>query len=217
MAESIAAHDITGLILAGGRGSRMGGIDKGLQRFGPWTLVENALARLRSSGAVGTIAVNANRNLPEYARLGVSVWPDCVEGYAGPLAGFLTGLRGCQTPWMLTVPCDTPLFPKDIVLRLATELVRRGGELAMAASPQATVTGVKTVAQPVFCLIRTSLQDDLAEFIETGGRKVEAWCARHRPVMVAFDRPGDDPQAFVNINTLDELALLVNATQNSHL
>ncbi|GAO22237.1 molybdopterin-guanine dinucleotide biosynthesis protein A [Alicycliphilus sp. B1] len=105
----IDTHDITGLILAGGRGSRMGGVDKGLQNFRGMPLALHALMRL--SPQVGSVMINANRNLSAYESFGMPVWPDGLADYAGPLAGFLCGLERCETPWLLTVPCDTPLFP----------------------------------------------------------------------------------------------------------
>ena len=106
----IEPQDITGLILAGGRGSRMGGVDKGLQTFNGMPLALHTLTRLQMGGGVGQTMINANRNLAAYESFGVPVWPDGLADYAGPLAGFLTGLERCETPWLVTVPCDTPLF-----------------------------------------------------------------------------------------------------------
>ena len=108
--------DVTGLILAGGRGSRMGGVDKGLQNFNGMPLALHTLLRLQPQ--VGEVMINANRNLAAYESFGVPVWPDVLADYAGPLAGFLTGLERCETRWLVTVPCDTPLFPLDLVERL---------------------------------------------------------------------------------------------------
>ena len=104
----IPPSDITGLILAGGRGSRMGGVDKGLQNFNGVPLALHALTRLQQGGGVGTILINANRNIATYESFGATVWPDGLADYAGPLAGFLTGLEHCQTPYFVTVPCDSP-------------------------------------------------------------------------------------------------------------
>ena len=113
------APAITGLILAGGRGSRMGGVDKGLQNFRGQSLAQQTLVRLQQQSLPPQdILINANRNLAAYQSLGVPVWPDSLDGFAGPLAGFLTGLEHCQTPLLLTVPCDSPLFPLDLVQRL---------------------------------------------------------------------------------------------------
>src|SRR5947199_3145619 len=128
----IPRQDITGLILAGGRGSRMGGVDKGLQNHRGVPLALHALMRLAPQ--VGELMINANRNLAAYESFGVPVWPDSLADYAGPLAGFLTGLEHCETPYMVTVPCDTPLFPQDLVARLAEALEREDAEIAIAAA-----------------------------------------------------------------------------------
>src|SRR5690606_11557876 len=113
--------DITGLILAGGRGSRMGGIDKGLQNYQGMPMAMHALLRL--SPQVGQAMVNANRNLGAYEAMGVPVWPDNLPDFAGPLAGLAVGLERCETPYLATVPCDCPRFPLDLVERLAQGLV----------------------------------------------------------------------------------------------
>jgi molybdopterin-guanine dinucleotide biosynthesis protein A len=197
---------ITGLILAGGRGSRMGGIDKGLQNFHGLPLALQTLMRLQlQSLPLQEVLINANRNLAAYESLGVPVWPDSIDGFAGPLAGFQTGLERCETPLMLTVPCDTPLFPLDLVERLATAMTEQDADLAMAAAPEADGT-VRT--QPVFCLLKTELLESLVKFTQGGGRKIDAWTAQHRCAIVPFDLPGDNPQAFANANTLAELQQL---------
>lgn len=197
---------ITGLILAGGRGSRMGGSDKGLQNFHGLPLALQTLMRLQlQSWPLQEVLINANRNLAAYESLGVPVWPDSIDGFAGPLAGFQTGLERCETPLMLTVPCDTPLFPLDLVERLATAMTEQDADLAMAAAPEADGT-VRT--QPVFCLLKTELLESLVKFTQGGGRKIDAWTAQHRCAIVPFDLPGDNPQAFANANTLAELQQL---------
>lgn len=199
--------DITGLVLAGGRGSRMGGADKGLQNFHGTPLALNALMRLQmqEGGLVGDLMVNANRNLSAYEAFGAPVWPDTLDDFAGPLAGFLTGLERCETPWLLTVPCDSPRFPLDLAQRLATAFVASDTEIAMAAARE---DDGQWRAQPVFCLMKVDLLESLAEFTRGGGRKIDRWTAQHRTVVVPFDRPGDDPLAFANANTLDELHAL---------
>ena len=116
---TIAREDITGIVLAGGRGSRMGGVDKGLQNHKGVPLALHALLRLQPQ--VGESMVNANRNLAAYESFGVPVWPDAQTDYAGPLSGFLAGLEQCGTRWLATVPCDSPLFPTDLVQRLGEE------------------------------------------------------------------------------------------------
>ena len=197
---------ITGLILAGGRGSRMGGVDKGLQNFRGMPLALQTLMRLQlQSLPLQEILINANRNLAAYKSLGVLVWPDSIEGFAGPLAGFLTGLERCETPLLLTVPCDTPLFPLDLVERLCMAIHEQDADLAMAAAPEADGT---VRAQPVFCLLKTELLESLVKFTQCGGRKIDAWTAQHRCAIVPFDLPSDSQHAFANANTLTELQQL---------
>jgi molybdopterin-guanine dinucleotide biosynthesis protein A len=206
---SIDASEITGLVLAGGRGSRMGGIDKGLQNFNGTPLAMHALMRLHMQ--VGEVMVNANRNLSAYESFGAPVWPDVLADYAGPLAGFLTGLERCETPYLLTVPCDTPLFPLDLASRLGEALLADDAEIAMVSAPEiaAEADGASALRpQPVFCLLRATLLESLVRFTQDGGRKIDKWTAQHRTVLVPFDRPGDAPDAFFNANTLIELHAL---------
>lgn len=203
----IAPQDITGLVLAGGQGTRMGGIDKGLQALDGTPLALLALRRL--SPQVGALLVNANRNIAAYEAFGAPVCPDTVPGFAGPLAGFLAGLEHCHTPWLLTVPCDTPRFPADLAARLATAAAAQDAEIAMALAPDGEGPApARLRPQPVFCLLHASLHESLAHFIATGGRKAGAWTAQHRCAQVPFDLPGDDPRAFFNANTFDELRQL---------
>jgi len=210
--ESIEPEQITALILAGGRGSRMGGADKGLQNFNGLPLALHALTRLQMSGSVAQIMINANRNLAAYESFGVPVWPDVLGDYAGPLAGFLTGLERCETPFMVTVPCDTPLLPLDLVPRLAQALLAQDADIAMASAPEIDSQGRRQIySQPVFCLMRVSLLESLQEFTQTGGRKIGAWTALHKTVLVPFDLPTDDARAFCNANSLSELRQLENA------
>jgi molybdenum cofactor guanylyltransferase len=200
------APAITGLILAGGRGTRMGGIDKGLQNFRGLPLALQTLMRLQlQSLPLQEILINANRNLSAYESLGVPVWPDSIDGFAGPLAGFLTGLERCETPLLMTVPCDTPLFPLDLVERLVQAMQDQDADMAMAAATEAD-GAVRT--QPVFCLLKIDLLESLVKFTQGGGRKIDAWTAQHRCAIVPFDLPGDSPQAFANANTLAELQQL---------
>ena len=194
----IDKNDITGLILAGGRGSRMGGVDKGLQNHHGVPLAMHALMRL--SPQVGEILINANRNLGAYESMGVPVWPDTLSDYAGPLAGFLTGLERCETPYLVTVPCDSPLFPTDLVARLAQALEAADAEIAMAA----TLEDGTLQVQPVFCLMKSEVLESLVRFTQSGQRKIDKWTATLRCVEVPFD----DAQAFANANTPDELKAL---------
>lgn len=198
----IDISDITGVILAGGRGSRMGGVDKGLQNFNGVPLALHT--QLRLSPQVGELLINANRNLAAYESFGVPVWPDAANlgDFAGPLAGFVTALERCETPYMLTVPCDTPLFPHDLVARLAHALEADNADIAMAAARE---EDGQLRPQPVFCLMRSNLLESVVRFTHGGGRKIDAWTSQHKTSLVAFDLPGDDPKAFFNANTLAEL------------
>ena len=207
----IDTQDITGLILAGGRGSRMGGVDKGLQAFRGVPLALHTLLRLQMQ--VGAAMVNANCNLAAYESFGVPVWPDADSDYAGPLSGFLTGLERCETPWLLTVPCDTPLFPLDLAQRLALAADDANADIAMAAAPETGKDGnLQVRPQPVFCLLRVDLLESLVHFTQGGGRKIDAWTGQQRCITVPFDAPGDDPSAFFNANTLAELHALESRT-----
>lgn len=198
----IAPDELTGLVLAGGRGSRMGGVDKGLQNHHGIPLALHALLRLQPQ--VGHTMVNANRNLAAYEAFGVPVWPDALPAgmasFPGPLAGFLAGLEHCETPYLVTVPCDTPNFPVDLVARLGRALLAEGAEIAIAA----TVEDGRLQPQPVFCLMRASLAASLAAFVQGGQRRIDRWTAGHRCATVVFD----DAAAFANANTPDELRRL---------
>ena len=199
-------EEISGLVLAGGRGMRMGGLDKGLQPFLGVPLAQRALRRLGPQ--VGPLLLNANRHLPDYAAFGFPVVSDAPAegtGFAGPLAGMLAGLRACSTPFLVCVPCDTPHFPLDLVARLAAGLARDQADIAMAAAPEQDVPLRLLRPQPVFCLVRRALAENLAAFIAAGGRRVGAWTAQHATVLVPFALDGDDPAAFANANTLDDL------------
>lgn len=203
----MTAATVTGLVLAGGRGVRMGGADKGLQTFNGTPLALNALLRLQmqTGDRLAGVMVNANRNLSAYEAFGAPVWPDTLDGFAGPLAGFLTGLEQCDTPYLLTVPCDSPRFPLDLLERLAQALEAEQADIAMVAAPEADG---QLRPQPVFCLLKVDLLESLLRFTQAGGRKIDAWTAQHATVTVPFNHPGDDPLAFANANTLEELRAL---------
>ena len=211
----IDSSQISGMVLAGGQGSRMGGLDKGLQAFDGKPLALNALRRLLPQ--VGSVYMNANRNLEVYASFGVPVWPDSpgtanTEDFAGPLAGFLTGLSHCDTPYLLTVPCDVPFFPGDLAARLAFTFEKKQADVVMAAL-QGSDGRVRP--QPVFCLMRSNLRESLASFLRSGGRKPGLWTAQHNTQLVTFDGP-DDARAFSNVNTLEELAWLQASRRATH-
>ena len=195
---AIAREQITGLILAGGRGSRMGGVDKGLQNHQGLSLALHALLRLGPQ--VGNVMINANRNLGAYEAMGVPVWPDAMPDYPGPLAGLLTGLERCETPYLVSVPCDTPNFPQDLVARLGAALVAADAEIAMAAA----IEDGQLRTQPVFCLLKCELLESLVHYMQSGQRKIDRWTAMHRCVVHEFE----DSAAFFNANTPDDLRTL---------
>ena len=203
---SITPEQITGLVLAGGRGSRMGGVDKGLQNHLGMPLALHAVMRLMPQ--VGGVMINANRNLGAYESMGVPVWPDAQADYPGPLAGVLAGLEQCESPYLVTVPCDTPNFPGDLVARLAQALHDADADIAMAATFEDSVTDDQAQEslqpQPVFCLLKTTLLESLVKFMHGGQRKIDRWTAQHHCVQVAFK----DSAAFFNANTLEELQRL---------
>ena len=197
---TINPEDITGLILAGGRATRMGGVDKGLQNHQGMPLALHALLRLQPQ--VGHLLINANRNLAAYEALGVPVWPDPMADHPGPLAGWLAGLEHCDTPYLLTVPCDTPGFPTDLAARLSAALAEQDADIAMAA----TLEDGRVQVQPVFCLLKTGLLESLVAYLHSGQRKIDRWTAQHRCATVVFE----DTRAFFNANTADELRSLAS-------
>jgi molybdopterin-guanine dinucleotide biosynthesis protein A len=172
----------------------MGGVDKGLQQHLGAPLARHALQRLAPQ--VGKIIINANRNLPEYRSMGFPVWPDEQPDYPGPLAGMLAGLTHCDTPYLATVPCDTPNFPLDLVERLAQGVAEIDADMATAY----TRKGGELFSQPVFCLMKASSRDSLSAFVGSGERKTGLWGRAHRCAQVVFD----DDAAFFNANTLLE-------------
>ena len=184
---------VTGLILAGGKGSRMGGVDKGLQAFRGKRLVDHVYERFAPQ--VGGVIINANQNHEEYKTFGVRVVSDAIGGYAGPLAGFHAGLSVSKRPFLASVPCDSPFLPVDLIERLYQRIDETGAELAVAK------TGDQP--HPVFSLMRRGVLDHLADFLKGGGRKIDAWYATLNVVEVGFD---DEAEAFSNFNTLEELA-----------
>jgi molybdenum cofactor guanylyltransferase len=203
--------EITAVILAGGLGRRMGGVDKGLQLFNGTPLAQHALQRLQLQA--GSVFINANRNIAEYESFGVPVWSDdnTLGEFAGPLAGVVTALQHCETPFLLTVPCDAPLFPADLATRLAAGLIEHQADIAVASAPESNEMndgiepGTVYRPQPVFSLMKASLLPSLLTYTLSGGRKVSAWMEQHRVVHVLFNLPGDARHAFFNANTYAEL------------
>lgn len=192
---SIDKQQITGLILAGGKGTRMGSVDKGLQMFRGKPMVEHVVQRLQAQ--VGKLIINAHRHLDVYEAFGVPVCPDEISGFAGPLAGLHAGLSHCDTPYLVTAPCDSPFLPMDLVDQLSEALLTEKADIAVA------VTGASATQQrhPVFCLLSAHLKNDLADYLGKGGRKMDAWFAMHRQAEVHFA----DETAFVNMNTPTDL------------
>lgn len=181
---------VTGIVLAGGQGRRMGSVDKGLQLLHGKPMVAAVLARLAPQ--VDEILINANQNMETYAQFGYRVVPDAVGGFAGPLAGLQAGLSEARHELVLTVPCDSPFLPLDLFSRLAKELNQH--DLAVAK------TGDQP--HPVFALVRTTVRKNLEDFLSRGGRKIDAWYGSLKVIEVAFD---DEAAAFRNINTREEL------------
>jgi molybdopterin-guanine dinucleotide biosynthesis protein A len=183
---------VTGLVLAGGQGRRMGGADKGLVLLQGRPMIAHVLDRLVHQ--VDEILINANQNVAEYEALGYPVIPDAIGGFAGPLAGLHVGLQHAEHALVATVPCDSPFLPTNLVARLAAALTQRDSDLAVA----------RTFDQPhpVFSLVRRRVLPHLTRFLDGGGRKIDAWYATLNVVEVAFDDVAD---AFRNINTADEL------------
>ena len=195
---SIPASGITGLILAGGLGSRMGGADKGLQQLDGLPMAAQVLSRLQPQ--VGTVLINANRHVDDYAKLGAPVISDVIEGYAGPLAGIHAGLSHCDTDYLVSVPCDSPRLPADLVVRLSDALLAHHADAAVAV----TVNHHQQQRHPVFLLLRTTLRDSLSTYLNQGGRKVDTWLTSLNCIEATFD----DDSAFMNINTREELQAL---------
>ena len=183
---------VTGVVLAGGLGRRMGGVDKGLQPLRGKPMIEWVVERFAPQ--VEELLINANQNLETYARFGTRVVPDEIGGFAGPLAGLHRGLTEARYDLVATVPCDSPFLPEDLVARLRAALDAQGAELAVAK------TGDQP--HPVFCLCRRSVLPGLTAFLASGGRKIDAWYAALKVAEVLFD---DEAEAFSNINTRDEL------------
>jgi molybdopterin-guanine dinucleotide biosynthesis protein A len=183
---------ITGVILAGGQGRRMGSVDKGLQLLRGRPMVEWVLERFVPQ--VDEVLINANRNLDAYARFGYHVIPDAISGYAGPLAGLHCGINSAAHDLIATVPCDSPFLPLDLVKRLRAALDAHGTEIAVAR------TGDQP--HPVFSVCRRSVLPGLTAYLASGGRKIDAWYASLKVAEVRFD---DEAEAFSNINTQEEL------------
>jgi molybdenum cofactor guanylyltransferase len=184
---------ISGLILAGGQARRMGGRDKGLLPFAGRPLVAHLLTAL--SAQVAERLINANRNLADYARYGVPVIPDLHPGFPGPLAGIAAGMRRARHDLLLIVPCDGPYLPADLAVRLREGLLQSGALACVAHDGERL--------QPTYALLHRSLLDGIEERLERGEHRLKSWLAEVPSEQADFS---DQPAAFLNINTPEELA-----------
>ncbi|MGB5589303.1 MAG: molybdenum cofactor guanylyltransferase MobA [Gammaproteobacteria bacterium] len=199
--SSYPADDITGLILAGGQGSRMGGVDKGLVEAGNRPLVAYVLDSLRLQA--GRIVINHARNTDRYARFGCPLVKDREDGFQGPLAGLSSGLSVSETSWVLTAPCDTPGIRRDLGPRLYAALASEQAEIAVAHDGE--------WLQPLFMLVSRELGPSLERFLADGGRKVDKWFALHRVARVDFNDWGN---AFANLNTEEQLRAFASGVRD---
>jgi molybdenum cofactor guanylyltransferase len=198
----ISANDISGLILAGGLSTRMGGRDKGLQLLEGRPMITHIIERLQPQ--VGPLLINANQNYEAYEVFGLPMIADVISNFVGPLAGMHAGLSHCTTPYLLSVPCDCPFLPTDLARRLSDALMSSGADIAYAI----TINQNQTEHHPVFCLLKRDVMVGLGEYLSEGGRKVLTWMSSQAHVQVVFD----DHSAFLNINTPDDLKT-INASR----
>jgi len=192
-------REITGVVLAGGRSRRMGGVDKGLVCFHGKPMVQHVIQALQPE--VGALLINTNRNADKYAALGYPVVADLVEGYLSPLAGMASGMSAATTPYVVTAPCDCPLVGTGLVRRLYQTVSEEQAQIGVVHDGERT--------HPVFALIQRDLLTDLLAFLESGERKIDRWYTRHRLAVVQFD---DVPGWFQNVNSPEEHAELEAAT-----
>ena len=185
------AASITGVVLAGGRGRRMGGEDKGLVTLAGEPMAAHVVHRLRPQ--VAALLISANRNQERYAALGCPVVPDLLTNYQGPLAGIASALQVATTPFVMCVPCDSPLIGTDIVARMADAMTRADADIVVAHDGERE--------HPVFLLLKRTLLPSLREFLEKGERKIDRWFAEHRVARADFS---DCADAFVNVNDPEE-------------
>ncbi len=188
-------HEITGIILAGGRARRMGGVDKGLTFLAGRPMLQHVLAALAPQ--VAKVIVNANRNLDAYREFGCDVVSDIVGDYSGPLAGMASGMQSAVTPYVVTVPCDSPLIVGDLVARLYCALKEQDAEVCVVHDGERI--------HPVFLMLRRELIGSVLGFLDGGERKIDKWFATHRLAVCDFS---DQPEAFMNVNHPQELEAL---------
>ena len=185
------ANQVTGVILAGGRATRMGGVDKGLIPVNGRPMIAWVIDVLRPQ--VAELLVNANRNLDEYRALGYPIIDDGDREFRGPLAGIASGMRAATNKYVAFAPCDSPLVCDDLVPRLHAALSAAGTRIAVAHDGERL--------QPVFALLESALLDDLVRYLDSGGRKIDRWYAEHGFARADFS---DVAESFANINAPDE-------------
>nr|VFJ46146.1 MAG: molybdopterin-guanine dinucleotide biosynthesis protein A [Candidatus Kentron sp. FW] len=195
MSNSYPRNRITGIILAGGQAKRMGGQDKGLIDLAHKAMVEHAIVVLRPQ--VGALVISANRNSEFYRRFGYPVIPDMMGDYLGPLAGMASSMQYAETPYIVTVPCDSPFIPSNLVERLYATLDKAQASISVAHDGKRM--------QPVFALLRSSLWTGIIDFLEAGDRKVDLWYAEHKMALADFS---DNPEIFLNVNTPEDRTAL---------
>lgn len=186
---------VSAIILAGGKATRMGGVDKGLILFHQQPLITHVIQHIAPQ--VDEIAINANRNLGTYQALGYPVLTDGILDYAGPLAGIHAGFKWAKSEYLLTAPCDTPVIPDNLAKTLMSALQQSTADIAIAAS--------NGKDYPVICLCRTCILQSLEAYLNQGGRKVSSWQQQLSHVYVDFSGQRD---VFANINSPEELAAL---------
>ena len=191
----MALDNITGIILAGGQARRMNGQDKGLVQLNKKPMIEYVLNAMKPQ--VGTIIINANRNQTVYEEYGFPVVADQIEGYCGPLAGMASGLQAATTPFIVTVPCDSPLIPDNLVQKLNSILQDEDAEICTAHA--------NGRLQPVFTLMKTDLLSSMLQFLNNGERKIDKWFEKHRLAIADFS---NQPDTFINVNSSEELKIL---------
>lgn len=200
---SLTKNMLTALILAGGQARRMDGQDKGMIKLNDKPLIQHVLEGIAPQ--VGFVIINANRNLDYYATFGCPVITDEFAGFQGPLAGMASGLRAVDTPFMVTVPCDSPFIPADLVKRLYLKLAEDKAELCVAHDGERM--------HPVFLLMKSDLLDSLIDFLKSGERKIDLWFNNHKLAVADFS---DKPDIFTNINTPDELTRIAENLKKTH-
>jgi len=191
----MATDNITAIILAGGQARRMGGQDKGLIQLAQKPMIEHVLNAIEPQ--VGTIIINANRNQTTYEKYGFPVVADQHKGYCGPLEGMASGLQAAKTPFVVTVPCDSPLIPDDLVQKLYSTLQDEDAEICTAHSSGRM--------QPVFTLMKTEVLPSMLEFLNNGERKIDKWFEKHHLAIADFS---DQAETFININSEEELTAI---------